>query len=167
MAARRLDPLAGAAAVTAWSVSQAASGEPPPRATVALAVRYTLQVLADRVPGRSVEVRVPPYGVVQCIQGPRHTRGTPANIVETDPQTWLALATGATTWAQAGDTGRVRASGVRADLGAVLPLVAPIDPAGKLQGCPNPPNRSTAATPTRSIPPAGTGSGAGSDFPAS
>lgn len=119
MAARRIDPVAGAAAVAAW---RGTDGRPPERATVALAVRYTLQVLADAVPGRSVEVRVPPYGVVQCIEGPRHTRGTPPNVVETDPATWLDLATGATTWAAATGAGRLRAGGQRADLSPWLPL---------------------------------------------
>jgi Bacterial SCP ortholog len=81
-------------------------------------------VLADRAPGRAVEVRVPPYAAVQCIEGPRHTRGTPSNVVETDPLTWLALATGRSGWAQAVATGKVRASGPRADLSAWLPLLA-------------------------------------------
>lgn len=93
-----------------------------PRATVATAVRYTLEELASRVPGRSVEVRVPPYGAVQCVEGPRHTRGTPTNVVETDPHTWLRLATGALGWAEAEASGAVRSSGLRADLSAYLPL---------------------------------------------
>ncbi len=86
------------------------------------AVRYLLQVLADAAPGNSVEVRVPPYGAVQAIEGPRHTRGTPPNVVELDPGTWVALATGALTWRDALDAGRVDASGLRADLDDVLPL---------------------------------------------
>jgi putative sterol carrier protein len=69
-----------------------------------------------------VEVRVPPYGVVQCVGGPRHTRGTPPNVVETDPQTWLRVATGRTSWAQALASGRLVASGERSDLSAYLPL---------------------------------------------
>lgn len=93
-----------------------------PRATVATAVRYTLEELATGAPGRSVEVRVPPYGAVQCIEGPRHTRGTPTNVVETDAETWLALATGALSWSQAEASGAVRSSGIRADLSAYLPL---------------------------------------------
>lgn len=93
-----------------------------PRAVLATAVRYTLEELAARAPGRSVEVRVPPHGAVQCVAGPRHTRGTPTNVVETDGATWLALATGVVTWAAADGDGRVRASGSRADLTAYLPL---------------------------------------------
>jgi hypothetical protein len=86
------------------------------------AVRYLLQVLADAAPGNSVEVRVPPYGAVQAIEGPRHTRGTPPNVVELDPETWVALAIGALSWSDAVGAGRVAASGVRADLDDVLPL---------------------------------------------
>ena len=87
------------------------------------ATRLYLQELAKRAPGRSVEVRVPPYGAVQCIGGPRHTRGTPPNVIETDASTWLALARGELDWAAAVAAGRVRASGSRADLSEYLPLV--------------------------------------------
>ncbi len=88
----------------------------------ALAVRWSLAELAARAPGRSVEVRVPPYGAVQLLEGPRHTRGTPPNVIETDPATWLALATGDLDWTDAVASGAVRASGVRAHLGGLLPL---------------------------------------------
>lgn len=94
------------------------------RAELATAVRYLLQLLADQAPGNTVEVRVPPFGAVQCIAGPRHTRGTPPNVVEMPPTTWLALATGRLSWAAAHDTGRLAASGSRADLSAVLPVLA-------------------------------------------
>jgi hypothetical protein len=96
--------------------------EQPPRAVVQAAVRTTARWLAQQVPGRSVELRVPPHVAVQCVPGPRHTRGTPPNVVETDPATWLRLATGAVTWADAVAQGRVSASGNRADLSAHLPL---------------------------------------------
>ncbi|HTY72157.1 MAG TPA: sterol carrier family protein [Actinomycetes bacterium] len=99
---------------------------PPPGLdpdALALVVRVLLGVLAERVPGRSVEVRVPPYGVVQCVEGPRHTRGTPPNVVETDPLTWLRVAAGRRTWADAVHAGDVRASGERADLSPWLPLL--------------------------------------------
>ena len=89
----------------------------------AAAVRYTLQLLAERAPGNTVEVRVPPFGAVQCIEGPRHTRGTPPNVVETDAETWLALATGRVAWPDAVASGTVNASGQRADLAAELPLL--------------------------------------------
>ena len=98
-------------------------GDQPDRATVAAAVRLSLRTLAQDAPGRSVEVRVPPFAAEQCIEGPRHTRGTPPNVIETDPRTWLELATGALTWAQAVDAARVTASGVRADLSSHLPIV--------------------------------------------
>jgi hypothetical protein len=93
-----------------------------PRAVLATAVRYTLEELTARHPGRSVEVRVPPHGAVQCIEGPTHKRGTPPNVVETDAATWLALVTGRAEWADAEAAGRIRASGLRADLSAYLPL---------------------------------------------
>jgi hypothetical protein len=93
------------------------------RTTLALAVRYTLQLLAEQSPGGTVEVRVPPYGAVQCVEGPKHTRGTPPNVVETDAATWLALATGGMGWAAARETGRVHASGQRADLSRVVPVI--------------------------------------------
>jgi hypothetical protein len=92
------------------------------REIVATAVRYLLQVLAEGAPGNSVEVRVPPFGAVQCIEGPGHTRGTPPNVVETDALTWLEIATGGLEWATALAEGRIAASGSRADLAAHLPL---------------------------------------------
>lgn len=119
MPPRRRIPLAsGRAALETWARSGCAAQD-----IVALAVRFTLEEIGARHPGRSVEVRVPPYGAVQCIDGPVHRRGTPPNTVETDPQTWLALATGRRGWRGAVDAGEVRCSGIRADLGAVLPLI--------------------------------------------
>lgn len=92
------------------------------RDNVATAVRYLLQCLAEDAPGSSVEVRVPPFGAVQCIQGPGHSRGTPPNVVELDALTWLQVATGATEWSTALAQGRIAASGSRADLAAQLPV---------------------------------------------
>jgi len=90
---------------------------------LALVVRALLAVLAERQPGNAVEVRVPPFGVVQCIEGPRHTRGTPPNVVETSAPTWMRLAAGRVAWVEAVHGGDVRASGERADLSALLPLL--------------------------------------------
>ena len=87
-----------------------------------LLTKHFLAVLAERAPGTSVEVRVPPYAAVQVVPGVRHTRGTPPAVVELDADTWIALATGALTWADAEQAGRVRASGQRADLSPYLPL---------------------------------------------
>lgn len=101
------------------------SGQGTQRATLATAVRYLLEELGERAPGRSVEVRVPPFGAVQCIEGPTHTRGTPPNVVETDAGTWLGVATGRTTWEAAVASGSLRVSGHRADLTAYLPLTHP------------------------------------------
>ena len=88
-------------------------------------VKHYLALLEERAPGRSVEVRVPPYAAVQAIPGVRHTRGTPPAVVETDADTWLAVATGRTTWAAAVDSGKVAASGERTDLSPHLPLGPP------------------------------------------
>lgn len=98
------------------------AGRTPEGAALADAVRALLRTLAATAPGRAVEVRVPPYGAVQCGAGPRHTRGTPANVVETDPVTWVRLATGRLSWPDALAEGRVRASGNRTDLSGYLPL---------------------------------------------
>ena len=106
------------AAVRAWLADPTSLS----RADLATAVRFTLEELAARAPGPTTEVRVPPFGAVQCLAGPRHTRGTPPNVVETDAQTWLALVLGLSNWAEAVATGKVRASGQRADLSGVLPL---------------------------------------------
>jgi Bacterial SCP ortholog len=97
-------------------------GTQPERDQVRDAVRVLLANLAARAPGHSVEVRVPPYGAIQCVAGPRHTRGTPPNVVETDPLTWVELATGRLGWEAALRSGRLQASGVRTDLSGLLPL---------------------------------------------
>jgi uncharacterized protein (TIGR03083 family) len=93
------------------------------RGALGTTVRLLAGVLAAQAPGRSVEVRVPPYAAVQCVAGPRHTRGTPPNVVEAAPVTWVELATGRLSWAEAVGAGRVSASGERADLSAVLPVL--------------------------------------------
>src|ERR1700733_1135688 len=96
----------------------------PGRAELAAAGRLTARPLAPEAPGASVEVRIPPFVAVQCISGPRHTRGTPPNVVETDPRTWLLLATGRLRVAGAGVTGALRLSGSRAaEIQSWLPLV--------------------------------------------
>ncbi len=100
----------------------AVSAGEPSRSELATAVRYLLQLLAEKAPGNSVEVRVPPFGAVQAVEGPRHTRGTPPNVIEMDAATWIAVATGRSSWADAVDTGAIRASGTRADLVGLLPL---------------------------------------------
>ena len=116
MARRRISGEDGHRALAA--VTEGSAG----RAELATAVRFALEELADIAPGNSVEVRVPPFGVTQCVAGPRHTRGTPPNVVETDAATWLALVGGTSTWAEAVTAGKVAASGQRADLEAWLPL---------------------------------------------
>jgi len=113
---------AGKAALQAWLDG----GPAPERAVLRAAVKESLAALAAVAPGRSVEVRVPPYGAVQCVAGPRHTRGTPPNVVETDARTWLALATGRVDWATAVLNGALVASGGRAaETARYLPLGQP------------------------------------------
>ncbi|HET7173680.1 MAG TPA: sterol carrier family protein [Nocardioidaceae bacterium] len=96
--------------------------QPPSLVDLRAAVKHFLAVLAERHPGHSVEVRVPPYAAVQCVTGVRHHRGTPPAVVETDAGTWLALARGRLDFAAAVHSGRVTASGERSDLGPLLPL---------------------------------------------
>jgi hypothetical protein len=136
VARRRIDPADGQAALSQWAAgavppSDAAPAAVPaavpaasavPRSVIATAVRYSLEEVTARAPGNSVEVRVPPFGVTQCVEGPRHTRGTPPNVIECDAATWLAMVTGRLSWADAVSAGRVAASGLRADLSALLPL---------------------------------------------
>ncbi|GAA3282863.1 sterol carrier family protein [Nesterenkonia halobia] len=121
MARRRITSARGRAAVRAWREAEDLAALD--RRTLADAVRYLLEELAEVAPGNSVEVRVPPLGVTQCVEGPTHTRGTPPNVVELSPQVWLQLAAGGRAWEEALETGDVAASGVRADLSTVLPLM--------------------------------------------
>ncbi|WP_326838110.1 sterol carrier family protein [Amycolatopsis rhabdoformis] len=120
---RSVDPAELRAAVRAVSDWLRGDGPEPTRPELAAAVRLSLKALAADAPGRSVEVRVPPFAAVQCVEGPRHTRGTPPNVIETDPRTWLELATGLLDWPSAVDAARVTASGSRADLSHWLPVV--------------------------------------------
>ena len=144
-ARRRIDPAAGVQALRQWAQEQDTSGDgsadgtegagaasasdsvsPAERAArrrmTATAVRYTLEELAACAPGRSVEVRVPPFGVTQAVAGTVHRRGTPPSVVETDAPTRLALATGRLTWQDALAGGALHASGERCDLSAYLPV---------------------------------------------
>ena len=110
------------AAVADW-LAGTAGVDTPARPELARAVRTTARTLAQDAPGHAVEVRVPPLVAVQCIEGPDHTRGTPPNVVETDPRTWLELATGRLDFGQAVAEGRVDASGSRAqEIRGYLPV---------------------------------------------
>lgn len=113
---RRADP-----AQVADALDRVRSGTAD-RADLRLLTKHYLALLETKAPGRSVEVRVPPYAAVQVIPGVRHTRGTPPAVVETDAETWIALATGELAWTDAEEAGAVRASGERADLSPYLPL---------------------------------------------
>ena len=103
-------------------VRDALAAAPRSAAETRLLVKHFMAVLAERAPGASVEVRVPPYAAVQAVTGVRHTRGTPPAVVELDADTWIALAIGELAWADAERDARVRASGERADLSPWLPL---------------------------------------------
>ena len=120
MLARKPDPEGEASvAVVAAALD---SGDEPEKGALRSAARFLLHELARVSPGRSVEIRVVPVAAVQAVAGPRHTRGTPPNVVETDPETWFRLATGRLDWDEALRSGAVRASGARSDLSAFLPL---------------------------------------------
>ena len=119
---RRIDEAEGRAALRQWATAVEAESTVS-RPVLATAVRFSLEELAARAEGNSVEVRIPPFGVTQCITGPRHTRGTPPNVVEMPADLWLRLATGKQNWADAKQTGQLHASGLRADLSAHLPLI--------------------------------------------
>lgn len=130
---RHVDPGAtrdAVLAVAAWLADDTA-GEPD-RTAVGTAVRLTARTLAALAPGASVEVRVPPFAAVQCVAGPRHTRGTPSNVVETDPRTWLRLACGLLEFDRAASDGLLSLSGARAaEIGPWFPLVSLSEPAAE------------------------------------
>src|SRR5580704_11638743 len=120
MPAHKPDPEGEASVSVVGAVLDA--GDEPERRALRSAARFLLQELARVSPGRSVEIRVVPVAAVQAIAGPRHTRGTPPNDAETDPETWFRLATGRVDWDEAVRSGALRASGARSDLSAFLPL---------------------------------------------
>lgn len=121
---RRVDPAELRSAVATVQPWLRGTADRPQRSELAAAVRSSLRTLEQVAPGSSVEVRVPPHAVVQCVAGPRHTRGTPPNVVETDPRTWLLLATGELDWDAALRGGQLSASGSRAgEVAGWLPLL--------------------------------------------
>lgn len=104
----------------AAAVASVRSGD---ESQLATAVRFLLEELGNRAEGNTVEVRVPPFGAVQCVEGPRHTRGTPPNVIEMSPETWFALATGAIDWDAALASNLIHASGTRAEIKQHVPLL--------------------------------------------
>jgi hypothetical protein len=114
---RPADPAAVAAALTRLRAGN------PAEEDLRMLTKHLLALLVRKAPGGAVEVRVPPYAVAQCVEGTRHTRGTPPAVVEMDPATWVAVATGDLDWVEAARDGRVRASGERSDLSPLLPLL--------------------------------------------
>jgi hypothetical protein len=120
---KQIDPHELRAAVAAVASWLDGDEEQPARPVLATAVRASLRTLEQIAPGHSVEVRVPPFAAIQCVAGPRHTRGTPPNVIEMDSKTWLELATGRLDWTTAMADARVTASGTRADISGLLPIV--------------------------------------------
>lgn len=121
---RRIPSDEGWAAVSVWR----SAPDEVSREVVATAVRFTVEEVAEAAPGNSVELRVPPFAAAQLIAGVRHRRGTPPAVIQVGPAEWLALVIGDLTWDDAVATGRVQASGERADLSALLPLAEPAMP---------------------------------------
>ena len=109
----------GLEAISAYLTGNAAES------SIATAVRFLLEELGTIYPGNAVEVRIPPYGAVQCIEGPAHTRGTPANVVEMDPTSWLELALGKSSFEELAASGKLTASGSRSDLAGLFPIFKP------------------------------------------
>lgn len=125
--AKTVDPAQARQAVAVVGKWLETGVEKPSRNEIAAAVRATARLLAQDAPGHSVELRVPPFVAVQCIEGPRHTRGTPPNVVETDARTWLLLATGRLKFADALEQGLLDVSGSRAgEVAKWLPVFGPL-----------------------------------------
>ena len=91
------------------------------------AVKYCLQLLHKKAPGNSVEVRIPPYAAVQVIPGISHKRGTPPAVIEMSARIWIDLAIGKIDWITTKNSGAFSASGERADLSTLLPLISAQD----------------------------------------
>ena len=120
MAIRTIPQADGERVLSRWLSDR--SGVLADRDDLALAVRFSLQLLREKAPGRSVEVRVPPYGAAQVVEGPTHTRGTPPAVVEAEPETWLEVIIGQKSFAEAVGEGTIQLSGLRTDLQGFLPL---------------------------------------------
>lgn len=116
---RKIKVLDGQVAIKAYLEGTASVDQ------LATAVRYLLEELGTRHPGNAVEVRIPPYGAVQCVAGPTHKRGTPGNVVEMDPVSWLALALGSVSFDELLVSGKLQASGNRSDLAGLFPIFVP------------------------------------------
>jgi len=121
------DDLAAALAAACPELCPDPDAFPHDRRALAAVTRLLADSLAVQAPGGAVELRIPPFAVVQCVQGPRHTRGTPPSVVETAPLPWIRLATGRTSWARItgadGNVAQLTAGGERSDLSALLPVM--------------------------------------------
>lgn len=94
------------------------------RQTMAMAVRYSLHMMELKAPGPGVEVRVAPYGVIKILDGPASDPHnlTPPDVIELDPDVWLRVASGITSWHDEQRAGHISAVGERDDLSTLLPL---------------------------------------------
>lgn len=116
---RKIKVLDGQEAIKAYLAGTASDDQ------LATAVRFLLEELGTNHPGNAVEVRVPPFGAVQCVAGPVHKRGTPGNVVEMDPVSWLELALGSQGFDELAGQGKLQASGNRSDLAGLFPIFVP------------------------------------------
>ena len=91
---------------------------------ISATVKEVLDLIKDISPGKSVELRVPPYGAIQCVAGSNHRRGTPPNTVEMSGQTLIRLINEPALWITLCESGEVRASGLLSDLSNVFAQAA-------------------------------------------
>ena len=87
-------------------------------------VKEVLAKISKLAPGHAVELRIPPYSAIQCVEGPKHTRGTPPNVVEMSAEVLFEIVGGKINWPDAISDGRISASGERSDLSALFQQVA-------------------------------------------
>ena len=87
-------------------------------------VKEVLAKISKLAPGHAVELRIPPYSAIQCVEGPKHTRGTPPNVVEMSADVLFEIAGGKINWQEAISDGRISASGERSDISALFQQLA-------------------------------------------
>ena len=87
-------------------------------------VKKILKVVEELAPGRSVELRIPPYAAIQCVSGSTHRRGTPPNVVEMSAQTLLKLSKSPQNWDQLCSEGKISASGTNSNLAELFSRVS-------------------------------------------
>jgi hypothetical protein len=98
----------------------ASSTNPIDNELLANLIRISLDYLAQEFPGNAVELRVPPFRVVQLLTGINHRRGTPPSVIEMSPQTWLKIVSKELAWQSGVTSGLIHASGEQSDLTKLL-----------------------------------------------